>query len=123
LLRVNGQGWAGSIKEFGQGHLLEGAHTDDLEGLVKTLFKPQLSSGYRNQQVGTDRRPNLAADRVFGATVKISNTQVLLDPFEEQFHLPPAFVEIADHLRSHLEIICQKDEDAMLVMIVKADAA
>ena len=110
-------------KEFGQGDLLKCAHADDLERLVKTLAEFQLSPGNRDQQVRTDRRPYLAADRVFGATVKISDAQMLLDPFEEQFDLPPAFIEIADDLRSNAKIVREKDQETVLVVILEPDTS
>jgi hypothetical protein len=38
----------------------------------------------------------LRFDGVFGRAEERLNAQVLLDPFEEQFHLPAAFVELGD---------------------------
>jgi hypothetical protein len=58
-----------------------------------------------DQQVDRDGDPDLGFDRVFAGSVEGLDAQVLLDPLEEQFHLPAAFVEGADGRGGQIELI------------------
>ena len=49
-----------------------------------------------HQDVNRDGDPNLSADSILAGSVKCFDTQVLLDPFEEEFHLPASFVKLRD---------------------------
>ena len=51
------------------------------------------------KHIGSDGAPELNAHGVVARAQKMLNIQVLLDPFEEQFDLPAAFVEGADRRR------------------------
>ena len=48
----------------------------------------------RYQCVNTDGDPDLGFDRVLGRTEESLDAKVLFDPFEEEFHLPAAFVQL-----------------------------
>ena len=48
---------------------------------------------------------------------------MLLDPFEEQFHLPTAAVELGDGQRGQGEVVGQEDEAFAGLRIVEVDAA
>ena len=50
----------------------------------------------RDQHVDRHGNPDLALDRVLGGAEETLDAQVLLDPLEEQLHLPTVFVECAD---------------------------
>ena len=78
--------------------------------------------GDRHQKVGAYCRPHLAVNRITRPTKKVADTQVLFDPFEEQFNLPPVFVEIADEFRLYLEIIGQENKGTTLLNIATANA-
>jgi len=63
-----------------------------------------------NQHVNRDGDPDLGFDRVFRCAVKGFDTQVLLDPFEEQFHVPAEPIQIGDGYGRKRKIVGQKDE-------------
>ena len=50
----------------------------------------------RHQDIDADGDPNLRPHSVLGGAVETLDAQVLLDPLEEQFHLPSAPVQGAD---------------------------
>jgi len=47
----------------------------------------------------------------------------LLDPFEEQFHLPAGLVEAGNGQRGQFKVIGQEDEEALVFGIEEADPA
>ena len=49
-----------------------------------------------HEHVNRDRCPDLGLHRVLRGAVGALDTQVLLDPFEEQFYLPSAPIELGD---------------------------
>lgn len=49
-------------------------------------------------------------DRVLGCAEERLDPQVLLDPFEKEFDLPPAPVELRDRLCLHLEVVGEEHE-------------
>ncbi len=48
--------------------------------------------------------------RILGGAIEGLDSQVLLDPFEEQFDLPSAFAEIGDDLCREGEVVGQKHQ-------------
>ena len=59
------------------------------------------------KQVCDDCNVNLYADCILGLFSPESlDLEVLLDPFEEQLHLPPAFIKKSDVLSCKIEIVC-----------------
>ena len=71
-------------------------------------FQTFLNNGY--QDIHGDSNPDLCFDCVLGRSIKGFDSQVLLDPFEEQFHLPAAFVELSNGHGRKGEIIGEEDE-------------
>ena len=51
-----------------------------------------------DQQVGRYGNPYLRLHRVFAGAEEHLDAQVLLDPFEEQFHLPALAVQVGNQL-------------------------
>jgi len=49
-----------------------------------------------DQQINTDGNPDLGFDGVWRCPVKSFDSQMLLDPAEEEFHLPALLVNIGD---------------------------
>ena len=62
-----------------------------------------------NQQVDRDSDPNLGFDGVLAGSKEDLDAQVLLDPFEEQFYLPPALIEGANGGCGQSELVGQED--------------
>ena len=58
-----------------------------------------------NKDICGDGNPDLGFYRIFGSAVECLDTEMLFDPFEEQFDLPLAFVEFGDGQRRKDEIV------------------
>ena len=58
-----------------------------------------------NEAVGDDGDMNLYAHCIFGFSPETLDLEMLLDPFEEQLHLPPIFVKESDVLGCKIEIV------------------
>ena len=63
-----------------------------------------------DEQINGDGAPDLSAHRVGRSAVKGFDAQMLLDPFEEQFDLPAAMIELGDGQSRHGEVVGQKDQ-------------
>ena len=62
-----------------------------------------------NQQVDRDGDPDLGFDGVLAGSEEDLDAQVLLDPFEEQFHLPLALIESANGGSGQSELVGEED--------------
>ena len=76
-----------------------------------------------DQYINCDGDPDLRLYGVFGKPVKLFDTQVLLDPFEEQFDLPAAFVKLRDCCCRELKIVGKEHQTNVFFGIVVTDAA
>lgn len=52
--------------------------------------------GNYHDQIGADARPDLCFNGIYGLSIKRFDSQVLLNPFKEQFDLPATFVVVGD---------------------------
>lgn len=66
----------------------------------------------RDQQVGRYGNPYLRLDGVLAGAEEDLDTQVLLDPFEEQFDLPALAIQVGDQLQLEREVVGQKKPSA-----------
>ena len=62
------------------------------------------------KDIGGDGNLDLGLYRIFGSTIKCLDSEMLLDPFEEQFYLPSALVELGDGQCGKGEIVSQKND-------------
>jgi hypothetical protein len=76
----------------------------------------------RNQHIGGQRNPDLRLHRVLTRAVKRLDTQVLLDPFEKQLHLPTAFVQRRNGCGGQRHIVGQK-RYSLAALVFDPDAA
>ena len=76
-----------------------------------------------DEQINGDGDPDLGAHGVGAGAVKGFDAQMLLDPFEEQFDLPAAAIELGDGQRRHGEVVGQEDQRFAGFGIAIADAA
>ena len=76
-----------------------------------------------DEQIDGDGGPDLGAHRVGRGAVKGFDAQMLFDPFEEEFDLPAAAIELGDGQRWHGEVVGQKDQCFARFWIAIADAA
>ena len=63
-----------------------------------------------HHEVNADSDPYLGADSVLRGAEEGFDAQVLLDPFEEEFDLPPAFVNGCDGNGGQFEVVGKKDQ-------------
>ena len=61
------------------------------------------------EQVNTQCDPDLRQHCILAGTDERFHLQILFDPFEKQFDLPPGLVDIGDGFGRQLEIIGQKN--------------
>ena len=76
----------------------------------------------RHQHVNRDGDPDLGFERILRSAIELFDSQMLLDPFEEQFHLPTTAIELGDGQRRQGKVVRQKDQPSFLLGIEKADA-
>ena len=75
-----------------------------------------------DKDIHGDGNPDLSLHRIFGSTVEGLDSQMLLDPLEEEFDLPAALVEFCDRECRQSEVVGQKDKPSFLFGIVETDA-
>ena len=63
-----------------------------------------------NQYVSRHGAPDLRLDGVLAVAQELLDSQVLLDPFEEQFDLPAIFVQCCNRQWRQHKVVGQKDK-------------
>ena len=76
-----------------------------------------------DQHVGGYGAPDLRLDRVLAAAEKCLDAQMLLDPLEEQPHLPAVLVQRSDGPGRQRRIVGQEDQGLARAGILEADAS
>ena len=66
-----------------------------------------------NEAVGDDGHVYLYSDCIFRFSPETLDLEVLLDPFEEELHLPPIFIEQGNVLCAEVEVVRVVDEASM----------
>ena len=61
-----------------------------------------------HEYINGDGDPDLSLDSVFGSTIKSLDSEMLLDPFEKQFHLPAAAIQIGNRSGWQHKVVGQK---------------
>jgi len=84
----------------------------------------QMQTLFQNgdEQVNGDSAPDLGAHGVLTRAVESFDAQMLLDPFEEQFDLPAAMIELCNRQGGHGEVVGQKDQRRAGLGIAITDA-
>ena len=80
-------------------------------------MQAQLLPQDSHQDVNAHGDPHLGFDCVGAVAEKVFDPQVLLDPFEEQLHLPAALVELGDGQRGKIEVIGQEHQDFAVLRV------
>ncbi len=78
--------------------------------------------GDGNQHVSAHRNPELSLHSVLAGAQESLDAQMLLDPFEEQFHLPALVVQLRDQFGLEGEVVGQK-RDALARLVLDHHAA
>ena len=78
-----------------------------------------------DEQINGDGTPDLGAHGVLARTVEGFDAQMLFDPFEEQFDLPAATIQLGDCQGGRGEVVGQKDQSltSLGVAIARCAAA
>src|SRR5439155_14894310 len=76
-----------------------------------------------DEHVDRNCAPDLSLDGVLGSSEERLDTKMLLDPFEEEFDLPAAFVQLGNDQRGQVEVVGQKDEPLVGLRIAVMNAA
>ena len=76
-----------------------------------------------DEQLSGDGGPDLGAHGVRAGAVKGFDAQMLLEPFEEQFDLPAAPIQVGDGQSWHGEVVGQEDQCLARFWIAIADAS
>ncbi len=93
-----------------------------MENCVEALLQMQPLLDDRHQDVDRDRDPHLRLHGVLGSSEERLDSQVLLDPPEEEFDLPPLLVEQGDAFRGKGEIVGQENQFLLVLDIEEPDA-
>ena len=98
MVRVHGVAVCGFVfaKYLKEGRFFEDGDTENLEDCVEPGLEIEAFFDDGDENVHRDGDPDLGFDSVLGSAEEALDAQVLLDPFEEQFDLPAAFVEFGD---------------------------
>src|SRR5659263_263908 len=83
-------------------------------------MQPLLDDGY--QDVDRDRDPHLGLHGVLGSSEERLDAEMLLDPPEEEFDLPPLLVEQGDALRGKGKIVGQENQFLLVLDVEEPDA-
>jgi hypothetical protein len=76
-----------------------------------------------NEYVNRDGDPDLCFDSVLDGAVKDFDTQMLLDPFEKQFDLPAAAIQLRDSQCRQGEMVGEEHQAFAGGRIFEANAA
>ncbi len=80
-----------------------------------------LNNGYEHE--GGHAAPDLRLDCVLAVAQKLLDTKVLFDPFEEQLHLPAAFVESGNCQGRQGGVVGQEDQRLLGCWVLEPDTA
>src|SRR5688572_1947900 len=83
--------------------------------------EPLPDDGY--EDVDGDCNPHLSLHGVLRGTEECFDSQMLLDPFEEQFDLPATATERRDVCGAEIEMVGEKYEELVIRRIVELHAA
>ncbi len=85
-------------------------NTEELESSVEFFRESKLLVDDCNEEINGDSDPDLRLHRIGTGAEVVFDTQVPLDPFEEEFYLPAALVELCHCDGRDLEIVAQEDK-------------
>ena len=101
---------------------LEQGEAEDLQNFVQASLDPQFLFDDRHQHVHADGNPDLCLHGIVRRAVESFDPQMLLDPFEKQFHLPATLVEPRDGQRRQCEVVGQEHKPSSVLDVVKRNA-
>ena len=90
---------------------------------MKTRLQRQTLLQDGDEDVNRHRNPTLSFDGILAISVKRLDSEVLLDPLEEQFHLPSGLVQQADGQRWQVKVVGEETKMAVFFGVIEMDAA
>jgi hypothetical protein len=111
------------MEGFKQRGFLEQGQAEDLQNVGQASFDPQFLFHDGHEHVDADGDPDLRLHGVVAGAVESFDSQMLLDPLEEQLDLPTALVELRDRERRQREVVGQEHQPSFVFGVVKRDAA
>ena len=103
-------------------HFLEERDRENLEQCVERGIEGEALLDDGDEDVDRDGDPDLGLHGIFGCPEEAFDTQMPLDPFEEQFDLPAAFVERADGRGRKPELVGEEHQRSSRFGVPEADA-
>ena len=89
---------------------------------MKTVGQFQTLLEYRDQHVSADRNPDLRLDGVLAGPQKGFDSQILLDPFEEQLDLPPLSIECRNQFGLECKVVREKGQSLAVLVFCNNSA-
>ena len=86
------------------------------------MFKLKTLLDDRNEHISADSNPDLRLHRILALAQKCLDSEMLLDPLEEQFHLPALPVQLRDQFGCQRKIVGQK-RNAFAPLVFDHDSA
>ena len=102
---------------------LEKRNAENLRDFAQAALDFQFFLQNRDQEINADGDPELGLDGILGSSVEGLDPEILFDPFEEELHLPAAFVELGNDQSWKIEIVGQESQIFLSVDIEVANAA
>ena len=85
-----------------------------MQNIVEAQVQFQFLLHDGHEDAGADGSPDWGLHGVLGVAVERLNSQVLFDPFEEQFDWPAAAMEFRDGQRGECEVVRQEHKPAVV---------
>ena len=98
-------------------------NADHLQDSAHALVNSKCLIETGHHQINTRSSPYLGLHRVLAKPVKRLDSQVLLDPFEEEFDLPSSFVNLRYHDGVDFEVVGYEHEQFPRLCIEKANSS
>src|SRR3989442_13403229 len=99
-----------TLKHKRDGRFLEKGCGENLENCVERMRESQLFFDDGDQNINGHSNPDLGLHAIGRCAKKTFDTQMLFDPFEEQFYLPTLAINRGDCKSRKKEIVSQEHE-------------
>ncbi len=76
---------------------------------MHTFLQLRLELDKRQEQINTQRNPDLRQHCILAGANERFDLQILFDPFKKQFNLPSGLIDVGNSLGSQFEIVGQKN--------------
>src|SRR5665213_2733644 len=103
--------------------LLKRMNAQKLEGSVQAARQIEFLVKDGHHEVNGHRDPDLGLHRIGAGTEVVFDTQVTFDPFEEEFDLPAALVELCHRDGRDLQIVGEEDQILGSLLVEVMDTA